>query len=321
MRLTLYILLFLNCGSIFTQQQIVTTNFMMNDYYYNPAITGSKDVHLANLAYRNQWTGFTDAPVTLMGNFYGSAKNEGRHGYGVSVISDKTGLVQNTGFYINYAYHLRLNDKVKLGFGIKPGYVQYRVKLYDAQLADEGDAILTGNILSANAFDMHSGFNMYSDKFFFMGSIQHLLGDAIQFTSYNENLEKHYTLIGGYNFNLEKKKIVIQPRLMIKYVKPVPTQVVGMLKATYDNKCWAGITYRSNDAAGVCIGYKWNNKVTVGYGFDYSIGEIRQYQSGSHEIMLSFVTTPDRPTIDEEDENLNNSIMDEMQKKMKEDDN
>ena len=42
------------------------------------------------------------------------------------------------------------------------------------------------------------------------------------------------------------------------------------------------------------------------------------YQSGSHEVMLSFVITKDKPSLAEEDENLNNSILEEMQKKLDE---
>jgi len=299
------------------QQQFVSTNFLMNDYYYNPAIAGSKDRHVANMSLRNQWSGFQGAPATMLANYYGSYLNQGKVGYGVSLISDKTGLVQNTGIYINYAQHFQLNEKIKLGFGVKPGYVQYRIKLYDAQVADEGDEILTGNILAANALDLHSGFHLYSEDFFFMGSIQHLLGKSIQFTSYNQNLSKHFTLIGGYNHRIDKRKMVIQPSLMIKYVNPTPMQWTAMLKATFDNKCWAGITYRSKDAAGIVLGYKILDRLSIGYGFDYSVGKISQYQSGSHELVISFVTTPNKPTLDEEDEELNKSIMDELNEKMK----
>ena len=157
MKRVIYIAILVLIGSSsIGQQQYVYTSYLLNDYYYNPAIAGSKDVHLANLTYRNQWVGFDDAPVSIMGNFFGSYNNEGVHGYGVSLISDKTGITQNTGVYLNYAYHVKLNDDLKLGFGVKPGFMQYRVKLYSAILADEGDEILTGNVLSANAIDLSS---------------------------------------------------------------------------------------------------------------------------------------------------------------------
>lgn len=298
------------------QQQFVSTNFLMNDYYYNPAIAGSKSRHVANMSVRNQWTGFQGAPISLLANFYGSYLNREKVGYGLSIISDNTGLVQNTGVYLNYAQHFQLSETLKLGLGIKPGYVQYRIKLYDAQLADEGDEVLSGNVLAANAFDMHSGFHLYSKEFFLMGSIHHMIGKSIQFTSYNENLSKHFTFIGGYNYTLEKQKLVIQPSIMVKYVDPVPVQWTGMLKATINDKYWAGINYRSDDAIGFILGYNVLNKLRVSYGFDYGIGKISQYQSGSHELVISFIITPDKPNLDKEDDKLNKSILFELNKNM-----
>jgi type IX secretion system PorP/SprF family membrane protein len=311
----LIILSFLLVSNIsFGQQQAIFTNFLVNDYYYNPAIAGSKNVHVGSMSYRNQWSGFEGAPITLMGNFYGSYRNKGKVGYGGSIISEKTGLTQRTGVYINYAQHFKLSEKLKLGLGIQPGYMQYRVKLYDAQLADAGDDILTGNVFSANAIDFNAGFHLYSEKFFFMGSFNQILGDQIKFTTYNTGLTMHYTAIGGYNFKI-KKKFVLQPSVLLKYTEPTPLQWAAMIKGTFNKKLWAGLSYRSDDAASICVGYAFKERFNVGYSYDYSLSGISQYQSGSHEIVLSFILTKSKPSLDQKDEELNNSIMDEMKKK------
>jgi len=306
------------CSFAKAQQQGVYSNFLMNDYYYNPAIAGSKDVHMANLSYRNQWVGFEDAPVNMNANFYGSVRNKGKAGYGGSIVSEKSGLVNNTGIYLNYAQHFKLSKKLKLGFGIQPGYIQYRVKLYDAVLADQGDEVLTGSVYAANAIDVNAGFHLYSKKFFLMGSLQHLLTKQIQFTSYNSNLAFHYNAIVGYTLDFPKKKFELQPSFMIKYTNPIPMQWTGMLKGTFNNKIWAGLLFRSDDALGLSVGIKLKERLNIGYGFDYSVSKIRKYNSGSHEVMLSFVITKKKPTLEEEDDKLNNSIMEDMKKKMEE---
>jgi len=306
------------CTFANAQQQGVYSNFLMNDYYYNPAIAGSKDVHMANLSYRNQWVGFEDAPVNMNANFYGSVRNKGKAGYGASIVSEKSGLVNNTGIYLNYAQHFKLSKKLKLGFGIQPGYIQYRVKLYDAVLADQGDEVLTGSVYSANAIDVNAGFHLYSNKFFLMGSLQHLLTRQIQFTSYNSNLAFHYNAIVGYTFEFPKNKFDLQPSFMIKYTNPIPMQWTGMLKGTFNNKIWAGLIFRSDDALGLSLGIKLKERLNIGYGFDYSVSKIRKYNSGSHEVMLSFVITKKKPTLEEEDDKLNNSIMEDMKQKMEE---
>lgn len=315
------LLILLSSSAGFSQQQGVYSSFLLNENYYNPAVAGSKNVHIVSLGYRNQWTGFTGAPVNVNANFYGSVKNKGKHGYGVSFINEKMGITNKSGFYLNYAYHIKLSEKLKLGFGVRPGYLQYGVKLYDAQLADQGDELLTGNIYSAGALDVNTGFHLYSQKFFVMGSVNHLLGNSIQFTNYNSSLSYHYNLIGGYNINLVKQKIVLQPSVMVKYASPAPVQWTGMVKATYSTNYWLGLIYRSDDAIGISAGITIKERFNVGYGYDYTIAGLRSQQSGSHELMLSFVITKKRPTLDEEDDELNKSIMDNLQKKNEENQN
>jgi type IX secretion system PorP/SprF family membrane protein len=254
-----------------------------------------------------------------MANFYGSYRNKGKAGYGAAIISDKTGLTQRTGMYLNYAQHFKLTDKLKLGIGVQPGYIQYRVRLYDAQLADKGDEVLEGNVFSANAVDLNGGIHLYSQKFFFMASVSQILGDQVKFTTYNAGLDMHYTALGGININLHKKKakktFVLQPSFLLKYTLPVPMQWTAMLKGTYNNRFWMGFTYRSDDAASACIGVNIKNRLTLGYSFDYSVSGISRYQGGSHEVVLSFVLTKPHPQTNQKDEELNNSIMDEMKKK------
>lgn len=300
------------------QQRGILSNFLLNNYYYNPAIAGSKNVHVANISYRNQWVGFDGAPTLLMGNFYGSVKNQGKMGYGVSVVSEKIGLTNNTSVYLNYAHHFKMSETVKLGLGVQPGLMQYRVRLYDAQLADENDEVLTGNVYTANAIDFSAGFNLYSDKFFVMGSIHHLLGKQIKFTSYNSNLDFHYNAIAGYNIKFKKKKFELQPSVMLKYTKPVPYQFTGMLKGTFSQKYWVGLLYRTSDAVGISLGMNIKERISVGYGYDYTLSNLSKYQNGSHEITLSFVVTKNKPSLVEEDDKLNNSILDEMKKDMEE---
>lgn len=308
----------------FGQQLAGYSNFLMNDSYFNPAIAGSEEFHEANISYRNQWAGFEGAPTLIMGNFMGSYKNEGKVGYGISVISERKGITGNTTIYANYAYHFRLSKKIKLGLGVQPGYMQHRVRLYDAVVADAGDEVLTGSIYSANAIDVNAGFNLYSEKFFVMGSFQRLLGRQIQFTSYNTNLDYHYNSIFGYNFNFKtknKKKGQIQPSLMVRFVRPLPIQFTGMLRYTYDNKYWLGFLYRSDDAIGIAAGIKIKDRVNIGYGFDYTLSNLSNYQVGSHEVMLSFVLTKKKQSLDEEDDQLNNSILEEIQKDIDEREN
>ena len=51
----------INCVS---QQLPIFSQYLLNDYAYNPAIAGSKDYYDVKSNHRYQWVGITDAPRT-----------------------------------------------------------------------------------------------------------------------------------------------------------------------------------------------------------------------------------------------------------------
>lgn len=297
------------------QQIGMYSDYTMNRFYYNPAYAGSQELLTLNAAYRKQWVGFEGAPSDFHFDLVGSVKNQGKIGYGIGLFNQSSGLMNTTGFRLNYAQHIRISKNVKLGLGIQPGYFQYRIRLYDAKLADVGDHVLTGNVHSTNAFDVNAGFNLYSKKFFVMAAFQRIFGKNIKFTGFNSQLQFHFNAMAGYNFDLKKQKLRIQPSIFVRYTKPVPIQLSAMIKVRYDDKYSIGVMYRNNDAIGINAGFTFKKRYTISYGYDIQIGNIRKYNSGSHEIILSLILNKKKPTLEDLDEKLNNSILENANKK------
>src|SRR5688500_18724368 len=127
-----YISLLMVAGAleVSAQQMPLYTNYLLNDYAFNPAVVGSHRYIQANLNYRNQWVGFEGAPKTCMASIYGPFRKSAKVALGGMVQADVTGLLQRTGGYLTYAYHIKLNDAWKLGMGLSAGAMQYRVRLY-----------------------------------------------------------------------------------------------------------------------------------------------------------------------------------------------
>jgi type IX secretion system PorP/SprF family membrane protein len=311
------------------QQLGIFTNYLLNDYYYNPAVVGAKDVAIANLSYRKQWSGFTDAPVSYMGSVYGSVKNKRKVGLGGSIISDKSGLLQRTGGYFTYAYHFDLTKKLRLGLGLSAGFLQYRVKLYDVRVIDKGDDTFNGNVLTSNAFDANSGFYLYHDKFFVGLSGNQLLNYKLPFTNSNSRLKPHVYATGGYNFRFgdgKVKKNEIQPSFLVREAtKNVNIQGDLSLKYTYNKMFWLALTYRTESAACALVGFNYKNKFNVAYAYDYALSKISKYSMGSHELWLSYTITKKKRTLSEEEEELDNSVQQlykqQQQQNKKEDEN
>ena len=74
--------------------------------------------------------------------------------------------------------------------------------------------------------------------------------------------------------------------MMVKYVWPAPVQVDLNLRVMYSDFVWAGISYRNKDAINLVVEYLFDNTFEIGYAFDYTISEIKNYSSNSHEVII-----------------------------------
>ena len=48
------------------------------------------------------------------------------------------------------------------------------------------------------------------------------------------------------------------------------------------------LSHRTGDAAVGMLGYQFNRQLMLGYSYDYSVSKLRQYNGGSHELMLRY---------------------------------
>jgi type IX secretion system PorP/SprF family membrane protein len=302
------------------QQLPINTNYVLNNYAFNPAVAGSKGHAVANVNYRNQWVGFQDAPKTYMASLHSGVGKLKKAAVGVLVSSDNAGLISRTTGYLTFGYHIKLNNTYKLGLGVSAGMVQYRIKLYDAKVADTGDDLLTGNILSNNVFDSNGGLYLYSEKLFFGLSTYQYIGNKITWKDSQSNLSQHMYATLGYTFNLSKK-LSLQPSVLIKFNKPAPVQPEFSMRLIYKNLFWVGGSYRTHESASALVGVTIKDKLTIGYSYDVITSKIKTYTTGSHEIMLSYQFIKNKKKLDADEQELNdidNSIKSKLRKQNEE---
>ena len=53
-------------------------------------------------------------------------------------------------------------------------------------------------------------------------------------------------------------------------------------------RLWLGATYRTQDAVGLIAQWIFNNKLRIGYSYDYSTTKLQNHHNGTHEIMVSY---------------------------------
>jgi type IX secretion system PorP/SprF family membrane protein len=292
-KLALGILLICLGLSVRSQQVGMASHAFYKPMINNPAYTGKSENVNAMLISRSQWTGFRGAPQLNLLTIDGSLMEE-KAGIGLSFISDKKGLNKRAGGYLNYAYRVKINDNSSLRFGIALGVIDHTIDYTDALVENSSDPFLFGSTEHKTAFDANAGLVLILKEFELGVSAPQLFGNKISYvdnksTRANYLQTRHYLASLKYGFLIAKeKKIYIVPQALVRIVPNSPFQYEGTINLDWRDKLWIGATYKSNYAlvahAGVCL-YK---QLSIGYAYDFIMGDLANYSGISHEIMVSF---------------------------------
>lgn len=306
------------------QQKPHYTQYILNQYIVNPAITGIENYIDLKGSHRHQWVGIRDAPVTTYFTVHGPlgkkdyrttatsfetpgenprGKNyweqytaaEPHHGIGMQVVNDVTGPMSNFSMYGTYAYHMGLTPRTSLSGGFGVGFS--RVGL-DASKLDFGDvtvdpAVYSTGVLNKTRLDLMAGLYLYSSDYFIGLSAQQVVPQKIDFSNgqIKPNYSKtvpHLFATAGYRF-LVGYDFNFIPSIMIKYVDPLPTQVEVNGKLQYRDMAWIGASYRHKDGFAGMLGLNISNTFNVGYAYDYTTSKINNFSKGTHEVILGFI--------------------------------
>lgn len=289
-----YLFLVLFCGVAFfgiSQQLPLYSQYMMNGFLLNPAMAGSKDYIPIALTVRQQWVGIKDAPQTYAISGHAAPFLNKSMGVGGYIYNDKFGPISRTGVMASYAYHLKLDQKNKLAFGVSLSGFQYKIDETKLTLNNPIDAAVNYNVEKKFVPDANFGAYFYSTRYWAGLSVAQLfqwnvdIGQAI-----NQNkMVRHYFITGGYRMDLNKyvKDFELEPSILVKATEMrSPLQMDINIKGYYKKNYWLGFSYRTSDAVIVLLGVKFD-KYYFGYAFDYTLSNISNYvKGGSHEIMI-----------------------------------
>lgn len=222
-----------------------------------------------------------------------------KHALGGQLVMDEYGAFNTLQAAAMYAIHIPINRDVNMSLGLKAGMTNHSFLSDKAQVLSD----MTGTVgldpvyqtfmasggASSWIMDVGAGFYMYSQKFYFGVSADQLTKDLVSTGTgaANFNPEMHFQLVGGYKFDLNQDWS-ITPSLLGKFMSPAPLTIEGNLMFDYKQWLWFGASYRHKDAIVAMIGGNISQRFHIGYSYDYSISNIRLFNSGGHEVVLGF---------------------------------
>lgn len=319
-KLAVFFMFLCVCQFALAQQRPQYTQYILNNFILNPAISGIENYIDVKAGYRSQWQGLEGAPVTsyisihapLGKNFlYGTSTSvpqgggsnpnnrsylqnymasEPHHGVGFTVVSDKAGPISRTDLNLTYAYHIGITEQVNVSLGVAAGMSKIYLDRSRITLENPGDqAIGTGNYDQLKP-DLSAGLWLYGPRYFAGVSAQQLIKSPIGFSddpaTYDQGRKvPHVFITAGYKVYLGDDFAAI-PSALVKFVSPVPVSVDVNLKLAYKDRFWLGGSYRKDDAFAAMAGFNVGSFMNIGYSYDLTTSGLNTVSNGSHEIVL-----------------------------------
>jgi type IX secretion system PorP/SprF family membrane protein len=307
MKKFIFIILFIGMAVqiAWSGQDPLYTQFMTNPYLINPGLTGTYPYYQIIANNRLQWVGFADAPITNTISMYGPMVSQPM-GVGGYIMQDKWGPESKISFCGTYAYNYGLAEDLKLSMGLMLGMYQYKIDGTDLHIEQPDRYFVSGEIYQNFKPDASVGFYLYSSTYNVGLSVTDLFGNKLKYDdntsladadtttrSKISRIKQHIYLHGGYKYFINHE-FAVEPAIVFKKVTAIPLQMDLNARVWYGkrswngDKVWAGLSYRTKDAINVMVGYIYQRKIEIGYSYDITLNKTRVYQSGTHELMITF---------------------------------
>lgn len=279
-------LLLMGCAA-WAQQDSQFTQYMYNTVNINPAYAGSRGMMSIFGLHRTQWVGLDGAPKTTAFSL-NSPINNSRVGVGLSYINDQIGPTDDNTISADVSYTVPASETLKLSFGIKASANLFSLDPSKLNPENANDPYLA-NFSSEFTPNIGAGVYLHSDRFYLGLSVPQFL-EKYRYDDNSVEIGKtkmHYHLIGGYVFDVSPE-VKLKPAFLVKAVEGAPLQADLSLSALFSEKFSIGAAYRWDAAWSAMAGFQVTDGLMIGYAYDRETTQLKNFNSGSHEIYLRF---------------------------------
>jgi len=278
--------------NVLAQQDPKFSQNMFLASFYNPGAVGSEDKICLAAAFRNQWTGLPDAPITTIFTANMPVQLLGRtHGIGISFMNDNLAFNNDFIFSATYAYRMELGQG-SLGIGANVGVANMSLspEWNGADIINpDGDPAIPKNGGSVFGFDMGLGAYYNTDNLYVGLSTTHLNETTFDYPDdvAESKLIRHYYLMAGYNIQLANPMFEIIPSMMVQ-TDARSHHIYLNTNLRYNKRFWGGVSYSVGGAMSALFGIEMMNGIKIGYSYDFELSPLMNYNSGSHEVTVRY---------------------------------
>jgi type IX secretion system PorP/SprF family membrane protein len=277
-------------GFLTAQQDVMFTQYMFNGLTINPAYAGSHNAISANFIGRKQWVKLNGAPQSTSFSIHSPLGGE-KIALGAQLIQDKIGVSKNFLGNLSGAYHLPISNTAKLSFGLSAGLDQLSANFNDLYLGQDVSLIDPDLSNQSNFTDSKVNFGTgayYYSKSTFLGvSVPRLLENSFGKNDIYQQ-KRHVFVYAGHVFTFSPN-FKFKPNVLVKMTKNSPASIDLNANFLLIDKIWLGASYRSFESIDFLAQINVTDQLGIGYAYDWNTNGLKDANSGSHEIMLSYL--------------------------------
>lgn len=271
----------------YTQQY---NQYMFNGLAINPAYAGVRECLSITGIHSNQWVGFDGAPSTE--NLTAHTPFRKNVGLGLNVFNDRIATQNQTGASVSYAYHLKLNTKSKLSFGVSAGVSVFQVRDNGVITVEQNDKAFANQFQTYSFPRIGTGLFYYRERFYAGLSVPTLFS-----SEYSKVADSRF-------FNLNSNAMVImqtsgavigltdeiqwKPSYLVKFIPSISSDVDLNSNFYFKEKFNLGLSYRVKKSLIGMVGCTIKNNFDIGYSYGFPLSSLANYNSGTHEVMLRY---------------------------------
>ena len=254
-----------------------------NRLLINPATTGKGgDVNTA-AAIRQQWIGFPGPSTQAL---YASGFVQMIFsGFGLSWINDKFGPQQTNNIKLNYAFFIPFEEVAFLSFGLGVGVMNNtynELGFFSREIDDPALMDISKRSKTIPDFDVGFEFNtatlevgasvthvtyMYADQ-----NLVRPMRNIFAYSRYKVPMNRYWDFIPGVTWHNTRKLNTLEVSASFRY----------------NNNLNMSLIYRNPMNSGIAVGINVYEGFRVAYSYDYGFDNLSSYNSGSHEITVSY---------------------------------
>ena len=283
---------------------------------FNPAFSGIENFDDMKFSYRYQWAGFGTYSPKFVNLSYNtrliepldlaynslrlsdpSATNPEHlprsrrmiHGLGGNLFHSEVGVLKSVGGNIHYSIHYPVSEGARFAAGVSAVVENRKLDVREVSVRDPDEFYnhLLSSSTSQTDLNVRVGVLLYSQRFYIGATYLPLLYTVLQ-ASELEMTKPFYrgSIQGGVALPVNSD-VTLKPSILALLQMSNKVSIDYSVKAFFRENIWLGLTYRDIKSGVAIVGWNFDERLSASYSYEMSVGEFRQFNDGSHELVLA----------------------------------